>query len=79
MRDEKSRESQIEDKKMTENVMNTTRFNDNDAILLGGMHTFASSLQPGANPYELWSPFAQTNGPNTSSEAMFHEIQSRIV
>ena len=64
---------------MTENVMNQARFNDNDAILLGGMHTFASSLQPGANPYELWSPFAQTNGPNTSSEAMFHEIQSRIV
>lgn len=70
----------IEEKKMTENVMNNTttnRFNsDNDAILIGGMHTFASSLQPGGNTYELWSPFAQTNGPNTSSEAMFHEIQS---
>ena len=75
----KSEKSESQRRKMTENVMNTTRFNDNDAILLGGMHTFASSLQPGANPYELWSPFAQTNGPNTSSEAMFHEIQSRKV
>ena len=79
MRDEKIERKSDRRQKMTENVMNTARFNDNDAILLGGMHTFASSLQPGANPYELWSPFAQTNGPNTSSEAMFHEIQSRKV